>query len=217
MRVNLSFTEVVRVILREHPAALTPQQIKSIVKISYPSYYGTESHVRNVEKGNYTDIDHALLAQIYLACRSAREIYADRSQTPHRMSIEREIESGEVVESEQIEGENLDNLAQGIGTLYVLGTNLYTESGSEIVKIGITTGTVDKRIAQLYTTGVPYRFRIISQLETTSYSKLEQALHCLFDKYRINKAREFFTDHCLEHIPDLIDIHLKIEQASTRG
>ncbi|WP_338585507.1 GIY-YIG nuclease family protein [Pseudomonas sp. MAG733B] len=127
------------------------------------------------------------------------------------------LEADEPIELESedfIEGENLEKLAEDIGTLYVLGTNLYTANGVEIIKIGITTGSVDKRIAQLYTTGVPFRFRVISQFETTNYSKLEQALHCLFDRYRINKAREFFTDPCLGHIPDLIAIHQKIEQAS---
>lgn len=213
MRPNLSFTDVVRAILREHPAGLTPQEIRTIVKDDYPTYYGTESHVRNVESGNYKDLDHALLARIYIACRSASDIFADKSQKPHRMSLETGAEPQELNEPDFIEGEDLEKLAADVGTLYVLGTNLFTSEGVEIIKIGITTGTVEKRIAQLYTTGVPFRFRVISQLETTNYSKLEQALHCLFDKYRINKAREFFTEQCLRHIPDLITIHRNIEQA----
>lgn len=212
MHLNLSFTDVVRAILREHPAGLTPQEIKSIVKAHYPAYYGTESHIRNVENGNYNDVDHALLARIYIACRSARDILADKSQTPHRMSLELGQEPVELNEPDFIEGENLEKLAQDIGTLYVLGTNLFTADGAEIIKIGITTGLVERRIAQLYTTGVPFRFRVISQLETTNYSKLEQAMHCLLVKYRINKAREFFTSDCLCHIPDLIAIHRRIEQ-----
>lgn len=213
MRPNLSFTDVVRAILREHPAGLTPQEIRTIVKDDYPTYYGTESHVRNVESGNYKDLDHALLARIYIACRSASDIFADKSQKPHRMSLEAGVETSELNEPNFIEGENLEKLAEDIGTLYVLGTNLFTAEGSEIIKIGITTGPVEMRIAQLYTTGVPFRFRVISQLETTNYSKLEQAVHCLFDKYRINKGREFFTDQCLSLLPDIISIHHKIERS----
>lgn len=212
MQPGLSFTDVVRAILREHPAGLTPQEIRTIVKDHYPAFYGTESHVRNVESGNYKDLDHALLARIYIACRSASDIFADKSQKPHRMSLEASAEAMVLDEPDFIEGEDLEKLAQDIGTLYVLGTNLFTAEGAEIIKIGITTGPVEKRVAQLYTTGVPFRFRIISQLETTNYSKLEQALHCLFDKYRINKAREFFTGHCLAHISDLVEIHKKIER-----
>ncbi|WP_338522401.1 GIY-YIG nuclease family protein [Pseudomonas batumici] len=213
MQPKLSFTDVVRTILRDDPTGMTPQEIRAVVKIHYPEYYGTESHLRNVQNGNYKDVDHAVLARIYIACRSAPDIFADKSQKPHRMSLETDAEPTELGAENIIEGENLEKLADDIGTLYVLGTNLFTVDGIEIVKIGITTGPVDKRITQLYTTGVPFRFRVISQLETTNCSKLEQALHCLFDKYRINKAREFFTAHCLDHIPDLIAIHQKIEQA----
>jgi hypothetical protein len=213
MQPDLSFADVVRAILRDHPAGMTPQEIREVVKVHYPEHYGTESHLRNVQNGNYKDVDHAVLARIYLTCRSARDIFADKSQKPHRMSLEASAGPTEVEAEDFIEGENLEKLAEDIGTLYVLGTNLFTADGIEIIKIGITTGPVDKRISQLYTTGVPFRFRVISQLETTNYSKLEQALHCLFDRYRINKAREFFTAHCLGHIPDLIDIHQKIEQA----
>lgn len=213
MEQNLSFTDVIRAILRDHPAGLTPQEIREIVKADYPRCYGTESHHRNVLNGNYKDLEHALLARIYIACRSASDIFADKSQKPHRMSLETSAAPTDVEAEDFIEGESLEKLANDVGTLYVLGTNLFTVEGAEIIKIGITTGTVDKRIAQLYTTGVPFRFRVISQFETSNYSKLEQALHCLFDRYRINKAREFFTAQCLEHIDDLIGIHEKIEQA----
>jgi hypothetical protein len=213
MQPNLSFTDVVRAILREHPAGLTPQEIRTIVKEHYPAYYGTESHVRNVESGNYKDLDHALLARIYIACRSASDIFADKSQKPHLISLETGAEPQELNEPDFIEGEDLEKLAADVGTLYVLGTNLFTSEGVEIIKIGITTGPVEKRIAQLYTTGVPFRFRVICQLETTNYSKLEQALHCLFDKYRINRAREFFTDNCLAYILALTAMHQKIGDA----
>lgn len=212
MQPNLSFTDVVRAILREHPAGLTPQEIRTIVKDHYSAYYGTESHVRNVESGNYKDLDHALLARIYIACRSASDIFADKSQKPHRMLLEANAEPTELNEHDFIEGEDLEKLAEDIGTLYVLGTNLFTAEGVEIIKIGITTGTVEKRIAQLYTTGVPFRFRVISLIETSNYSKFEQALHCIFDRYRINKSREFFTDQCLVHLADLVAIHQHIEK-----
>lgn len=211
MQSKLGFTDTIRTILRDHPAGMTPQEIREIVKIDYPSCYGTESHLRNVLNGNYKDVDHAVLARIYIACRSATDIFADKSQKPHRMSIEIEIDPIELEAEDFIEGEDLEKLADDIGTLYVLGTNLYTSEGIEIIKIGIATGQVDKRVSQLYTTGVPFRFRVISQFETANYSKLEQALHCLFDKFRINKAREFFTAQCLEHIPSLLATHQKIE------
>lgn len=213
MQVGLSFTDVVRAVLRDHPLGLTPQGIRGIIKSKYPAFYGTESHIRNVESGNYKDLDHALLARIYIACRSASDIFSDKSQKPHRMSLETGADPAVANEAEVIEGESLEKLAEDTGTLYVLGTNLFTAEGVEIIKIGITTGSIEARIGQLYTSGVPFRFRLIAQFETKNYSKLEQALHSMFDKYRINRGREFFIDHCLDYLPDLIAIHKKIEQS----
>lgn len=147
MQPDLSFADVVRTILRDHPVGMTPQEIREVVKVHYPEHYGTESHLRNVQNGNYKDVDHAVLARIYLACRNARDIFADKSQKPHRMSLEASAGPTEVEAEDFIEGENLEKLADDIGTLYVLGTNLFTADGIEIIKIGITTGPVDKRIA----------------------------------------------------------------------
>lgn len=213
MQSELSFTDVVREILRHHPDGLTPQQIREIVKRNHPQHVGTPSHLKNVAAGNYKDVDHAVLARIYLACRSASDIDADKSRKPHLMTLLADATSVEIRADDFIEGEDLAKLEADIGTLYVLSTGLYTIDQVEIIKIGITTGSVDKRITQLYTTGVPFRFKIVSQLETTNYSKLERALHCLFDKYRINKSREFFTADCFNFLPELIAIHRKIEES----
>jgi hypothetical protein len=87
---------------------------------------------------------------------------------------------GNVID-EEIDIEDLEKPEAGVGTIYVLGTNLYTKEGKEIIKIGITTGSVGARINQLYTTGVPFRFRVIGQFETKNYYELEQALHRLLD------------------------------------
>lgn len=211
MQSELSFTNVVREILRQNPEGLTPQQIREIVKAEYPQHVGTPSHLKNVSAGNYKDVDHAVLARIYLACRGASDVVANKHRKPQLMTLLVDAASVEIKDDDFIAGEDLAKLEADIGTLYVLSTGLYTAEQVEIIKIGVTTGPVDKRITQLYTTGVPFRFTIVSQLETTNYSKLEQALHCLFDKYRINKSREFFTAHCLKFLPDLIVIHRKIE------
>jgi hypothetical protein len=113
-------------------------------------------------------------------------------------------------EDEAIETENLERLEAGIGTLYVLGTNLHTKSGDEIIKIGITSGDVQARINQLYTTGVPFKFRIIKTIETANYSELEHSLHKLLDPYRINKSREFFVETCLEYVDQVASLHEQI-------
>ena len=210
----LKFSELIRKILAGNQDGLTPQEIRQIIKSNYSDYYGTEAHQRNVDKKHYKDVNHALLAQIYGAARSMSDVYADKSQKPWKLSLLSVIDEENSFVSEP---EDLKKLETGDGTLYVLGTHLYTKSGEEIIKIGITTGNVEKRISQLYTTGVPYRFRIIREFETKNYAELELSLHKLLDPYRINKSREFFVDKSLNHIDKVIKIHNEILNETSQG
>ena len=84
----MNFVELIRQILRTHPQGMTPQEIREIVKVNHPSFYGTKSHLRNVEKGHYKDLDHAILAQIYVTSRNAGGIVVDKSQKPIRLVLE---------------------------------------------------------------------------------------------------------------------------------
>ena len=200
--------------MRTHPEGMTPQQLREKIKADHPDYHGTESHRRNVEKGHYKDLDHALLAQIYVAARSAGQITVDRSQKPIKlMAVSGPVDDGDEMDGE-IDTEDLEKLEAGVGTMYVLGTNLYTKEGEEILKIGITTGSVDARISQLYTTGVPFRFRVIKECETKNYYELEEALHKLLEPYRINRSREFFREGCLPYIEQIVTIHHGIQGKS---
>ena len=209
----MKFRDAIRSLLSGKPAGLTPQELRDLIKSTYPELYGTDSHQRNVDKGHYKDLDHALLAQIYVVQRNASDIHSDRSEKPMRLSLIGEFAptpEGEDDVEETIATENLEKLEKGEGTLYILGTNLFTKDGKEIVKIGITTGLVEARVSQLYNTSVPYRFRVVREIETTNYSELEQALHKMFDPFRINRSREFFTEDCLEFVDTLIDVHKTI-------
>src|SRR5690348_1609516 len=210
----MSFFELIRQILRAHPEGMTPQELRDKIKADHPDYYGTESHRRNVERGHYKDLDHALLAQIYVAARSAGQIAVDRSQKPIKLTVvPGPVDDGDATEGE-IDTEDLEKLEAGVGTMYVLGTNLYTKEGEEILKIGITTGSVDARISQLYTTGVPFRFRVVKEYETKNYYELEQALHRLLEPYRINRSREFFREGCLPYVEQIVAIHHGIQSKS---
>lgn len=206
----MTFSELIKGILREHPQGLAPQQIREIIKHDHSAYYGTESHQRNVEKGHYNDLDHALLAQIYVTARSGGQFYVDKSFKPFIMSLVPDAAQEVNLPDEEIAAESLEKLEAGIGRLYVLGTSLYTKAAEEIVKIGITTGTVENRISQLYTTGVPFRFQVLKDIETKNYYELEQSLHKLLDPYRINKSREFFTERCLPFVDKVVAIHNEI-------
>ena len=74
----MSFVDLVRQILRTNSKSMTPQQIRESIKANYPEFYGTASHRRNVEKGHYRDVDHALLAQIYVVSRTAGQVVVEK-------------------------------------------------------------------------------------------------------------------------------------------
>lgn len=74
--------------------------------------------------------------------------------------------------------------------IYVL-TN---ESMPNLVKIGLTTDSVESRIASLSAhTGVPLPFECYFAAEVKDCAKLEKTLHQLFSEVRVNPKREFFN------------------------
>lgn len=80
-----------------------------------------------------------------------------------------------------------DKLKNGI--VYVL-TN---PAMPGIVKIGKTArDSVDARLNELYSTGVPVPFECAYAARVSDESKVEKAFHQAFSPYRINAKREFF-------------------------
>lgn len=64
-----------------------------------------------------------------------------------------------------------------------------------LVKIGMTTQEdIDKRMRELYTTGVPVPFecQFACRVKKVDCGKIEKALHTAFSPQRINANREFF-------------------------
>lgn len=64
-----------------------------------------------------------------------------------------------------------------------------------LVKIGMTTQEdIEKRMKELYTTGVPVPFecQFACEVNKKDCAKIEKALHTAFEPQRINKNREFF-------------------------
>tara|TARA_R110001592_G_scaffold329928_1_gene611926 strand:- start:347 stop:970 length:624 start_codon:yes stop_codon:yes gene_type:complete len=62
-----------------------------------------------------------------------------------------------------------------------------------IVKIGKTArGSVEARLGELYTTGVPVPFECAFAGRVSDESKVEKAFHLAFGPYRLNPKREFF-------------------------
>jgi hypothetical protein len=76
-----------------------------------------------------------------------------------------------------------------LGIVYVL-TN---PAMPGLVKIGKTSReTMDARLGELYTTGIPVPFECVYAAKLRDESKVEKAFHQAFGPYRINPKREFF-------------------------
>lgn len=96
-----SFLAAIRAMLSANPTGLTPQEMRRLIKSDYPFLYGTEAHRRNVARGHYADLEHALLAQIYSSCRNARDLLIDRTTKPLRYRLSSPVE---LLSSESIAG-----------------------------------------------------------------------------------------------------------------
>lgn len=69
---------------------------------------------------------------------------------------------------------------------------LTNEAMPGLVKIGRTANSLEERIKQLNTSGVPLPFECHFAAEVNDSAKLEATLHRLFADHRINVNREFF-------------------------
>ena len=81
--------------------------------------------------------------------------------------------------------------SKGYGIVYLL-TNPFMPG---LVKIGMTAQEdIDKRMKELYTTGVPVPFecRYACKVNKNDCISIEKALHKAFDPQRVNQNREFF-------------------------
>ena len=63
-----------------------------------------------------------------------------------------------------------------------------------LVKIGQTSSMdVKNRLVQLYTTGVPFPFKLEFACKVSNSVEVEKALHQAFAPYRVNPSREFLA------------------------
>lgn len=78
------------------------------------------------------------------------------------------------------------------GIVYVLTNSVMPG----LVKIGMTTReSIDSRMKELYSTGVPVPFDCVyaCEVKISDCAKIEKALHKAFEPNRINANREFFS------------------------
>ena len=95
----------------------------------------------------------------------------------------------------------MDKLSEEIGYIYCLSNESYKDT----YKIGFTKNDPLTRMVQLNTTGMLYPFRLEFAKQVKNYQDKEKKLHLIFDKYRVNKNREFFKIE-LKEIKQLFDL-----------
>lgn len=76
------------------------------------------------------------------------------------------------------------------GWVYVLGNELLTEG---VYKVGRTTGRIERRMRQLYTTGVPSEFDCVYAGWFADCITAEMRVHNILAGYRVSESREFFA------------------------
>ncbi len=75
------------------------------------------------------------------------------------------------------------------GIIYIL----INETMPGLVKVGMTTSTLEQRVADLSrATGVPLPFEVFYAAQVNDIQFVEERLHRAFDSHRINPKREFF-------------------------
>ncbi|CAM0044505.1 hypothetical protein VPHD148_0293 [Vibrio phage D148] len=73
--------------------------------------------------------------------------------------------------------------------VYVISNPSYNRG---IFKIGLTTQLPEKRMKQLFSTGVPTPFQVCMLIKTDDCKALEKEIHNRFAIHRISPNREFF-------------------------
>ena len=95
------------------------------------------------------------------------------------------------------------------GYVYILTNPCFRE---DIVKIGITASSVEKRMKELHTIGVPLPFEKYASYQTSKFKEVEYFMHrslALLTNNRVNNSREFFyikPEVALDYLMQIADL-----------
>ena len=158
----MTFIDIVKDILTSTFHPMTPQDIREVIKKEYLQYYGTPSHIRNVDKGHYKDLDHALLAQIYGLVRSSNSFICDTKHKPMKISLRNDkSRTMQRIETQHSEDniKNEDDLIKNIGHYYKCSLKVMKEFGGPSIYFHIqainaqeTDFLSDRHIEMIYAT-----------------------------------------------------------------
>ena len=110
---KINFIDIIKKILSSADNSITPQEIRDVIKKDYTEFYGTQSHIRNVEKGHYKDKDHALLAQIYSTIRNKKHFLCDSNSKPIKILL-RTKEITKTTDKVELRRERQNHLSQPV-------------------------------------------------------------------------------------------------------
>lgn len=96
---------------------------------------------------------------------------------------------------------------ENAGWVYVLQNPMLPK---DVFKVGRTTGAIQRRMRQLFTTGLPSQFELASARWCRDCVLVERITHEKLSNYRVSDSREFFK--C-----DLDDINRAINYANGLG
>ncbi|MBN1364563.1 MAG: hypothetical protein JW976_07150 [Syntrophaceae bacterium] len=195
----MTFTDAVREILLSANRALTPQEIRKLIKERYPEFYKTESHINNVQKGYYKDEDHALLVQIYGVARTGKSFFYDKSHKPAQVSLisKKTVSLPEPVmphyKSKIMKNE--DDLIQNIKYYYERSLGVLKEFGGPSIYFHVqaireqeTSFLSDRHIEMIYATLASWGMHRMGDPEETKAKMVEFAD---FKRSIIKKSEDF--------------------------
>ncbi len=199
----LTLKQMVIEVLNEEKKLLTVKDITEKLVKKFPEKLEAKTLQRNGDTKLALDQIKAEVSS--LTVENDSTFFRDKSSKPVLVGLIEEDEEKLEVEAQD------EDFESDFGIVYILGTNTFTKDAKELVKIGLTTLKIEDRIKSLYTSGVPFEFRVLREYKTSSYAELEKAMHKLLNRFRPNPAREFFTNDCLEFADEIFELHKKIE------
>ena len=225
----MTFVDVVKDILALTSEPITPQEIRELIKKKYPKYYGTPSHINNVAKGHYADLDHALLAQIYGLVRRKKSFFCDKTYKPMKISL-RNNKTRPKLRPEILPNEdnmrNEDDLIKNIGHYYKRSLEVLKEFGGpsiyfhvQAIKEQETDLLSDRHIEMIYATLASWGMHKMGDPEITKAKMVEfpEFKHSIIKHCdRLQQLCTFRMDSCTQeqygkHIDDLKQIYYSLK------
>jgi len=225
----MTFVDVVKDILAATSDPITPQEIRELIKKKYPQYHGTPSHINNVAKGHYKDLDHALLAQIYGLVRVKKSFFCDKTHKPMKISLRNNkarLKLRPQILPNEDNMRNEDDLIKNIGHYYKRSLEVMKEFGGpsiyfhvQAIKEQETDFLSDRHIEMIYATLASWGMHKMGDPEITKAKMVEfpEFKHSIIKhRGRLQQLYSLRMDSCSQeqygkHIYDLKQIYCSLK------